>query len=538
MTGGILQLVARGYDDTYIIKEPEITYFKIVYRRHTNFSTFPKILNFNQDINFGKIGRCRIKFLGDLVYKAYLAIEIPEINIDKYNYTVNDLINALDEYNIIFNYTGNINDLLNYDLLINLQELINNKVTELINYYNSITNIDLKNWTLKKLFDIAFKNGNCWVPPNLSKILQSSFKHNKLTKRLFELFNTGKPQFAWVKELAHNLIDYIEVQIDGVTIDMHNTEIIRSDKIINLDENKLRGYYEMIGNVKELYTYDSNLKPKKILYLPLNFWFCRHISSAIPLVAMPHSYVDIIVKFKDFADVTYCPDINFKRIPKLNSYLVIHYVYVEEEERKRLCENKLEYLIEKYEIGGKEIYSKKNIIPSKEKLDDSITITDDKEHLCEYKLDFNFSTKQLFWIVKPYNAISINDPTNKFNYDFLDLNSEKFNPITYIKLKFNGRDRETLKKSDYYQYWQPYKHYCSDLVDNLFLYNFALYPQMLQPSGTASFSKIFDSQLDLHLNKILTDLVLNYNYKFEITCYALQYNILRFHSGMAGLAFT
>ena len=38
MTGGILQLVARGYDDTYIIKEPEITYFKIVYRRHTNFA--------------------------------------------------------------------------------------------------------------------------------------------------------------------------------------------------------------------------------------------------------------------------------------------------------------------------------------------------------------------------------------------------------------------------------------------------------------------------------------------------------------------
>jgi hypothetical protein len=538
MTGGILQLVARGYDDTYIIKEPEITYFKIVYRRHTNFSTFPEILKFNQDMNFGKIGRCRIKFLGDLLYKAYLAIEIPEINISKYNYTINDLINVLIEYDITYNYSGDIYDLLSYDLLTEIQVLVNDKVTELNNYYNLVTNIDLKNSTLKKLENIAFKFGQCWEAPNLRKILQSSFKHNKLTKRLFDLFNTGKPQFAWVKELAHNLVEYVEIQIDGVTIDTHNTEIIRSDKIINLDEDKLRGYNELIGNVKELYTYDSNNKPKKLLYLPLSFWFCRNFSNAIPLVAMPHSYVDIVVKFKDFTDVIYAPDIKFNITPKLNSHIVAHYVYVEEEERKRLCENKLEYLIEKYEIGGKEIYSKKNIIPSKEKIDDNRAIYDERDYFCEYKLDFNFSTKQMFWIVKPYKSYDINDPTNKFNYDFLDLNSNKYNPIEYMKIKFNGRDREALKEFGYYQYWQPHKHYCSDLVDNLFLYNYALYPQMLQPSGTASFSKLVDSQINLYLNKKLTDLVLNYNYKFEVSCYAYQYNILRFFSGMAGLAFS
>ena len=49
MTGGILQLVARGYDDLYIIKDPEITYFKIVYRRYTNFSIQPKIIAFNDN---------------------------------------------------------------------------------------------------------------------------------------------------------------------------------------------------------------------------------------------------------------------------------------------------------------------------------------------------------------------------------------------------------------------------------------------------------------------------------------------------------
>ena len=40
MTGGILQLVAIGIDNIYLIGDPQITFFKIVYRRHTNFSIY------------------------------------------------------------------------------------------------------------------------------------------------------------------------------------------------------------------------------------------------------------------------------------------------------------------------------------------------------------------------------------------------------------------------------------------------------------------------------------------------------------------
>ena len=38
MGGAILQLVAKGAQDAYLISKPEITFFKTVYRRHTNFS--------------------------------------------------------------------------------------------------------------------------------------------------------------------------------------------------------------------------------------------------------------------------------------------------------------------------------------------------------------------------------------------------------------------------------------------------------------------------------------------------------------------
>ena len=38
MGGGLMQLVAYGAQDVYLTGNPQITFFKVVYRRHTNFS--------------------------------------------------------------------------------------------------------------------------------------------------------------------------------------------------------------------------------------------------------------------------------------------------------------------------------------------------------------------------------------------------------------------------------------------------------------------------------------------------------------------
>ena len=38
MGGGLMQLVAYGAQDIYLTGNPQITFFKVVYRRHTNFS--------------------------------------------------------------------------------------------------------------------------------------------------------------------------------------------------------------------------------------------------------------------------------------------------------------------------------------------------------------------------------------------------------------------------------------------------------------------------------------------------------------------
>ena len=79
MGGGLMQLVAYGAQDIYLTGNPQITFFKVVYRRHTNFSVEAVEQNFNGQPNFGKKVTCTISRNGDLVYRTYLVVDLPEI---------------------------------------------------------------------------------------------------------------------------------------------------------------------------------------------------------------------------------------------------------------------------------------------------------------------------------------------------------------------------------------------------------------------------------------------------------------------------
>jgi len=78
MGGGLMQLVAYGAQDVYLSGSPEVTFFKVVYRRHTNFSVEPIEQTFNGTCDFGKTITCEINRNGDLVTKMYLYVELPQ----------------------------------------------------------------------------------------------------------------------------------------------------------------------------------------------------------------------------------------------------------------------------------------------------------------------------------------------------------------------------------------------------------------------------------------------------------------------------
>ena len=72
MGGGLMQLVAYGAQDIYLTGNPQITFFKVVYRRHTNFSMESIKQTFNGTADFGGSVSATISRNGDLVHRMYL----------------------------------------------------------------------------------------------------------------------------------------------------------------------------------------------------------------------------------------------------------------------------------------------------------------------------------------------------------------------------------------------------------------------------------------------------------------------------------
>ena len=74
-----MQLVAYGAQDVYLTGNPQITFWKIVYRRHTNFAMESIENPFNGAPNFSKKVTCTIQRNGDLIYRMYLQATLPQV---------------------------------------------------------------------------------------------------------------------------------------------------------------------------------------------------------------------------------------------------------------------------------------------------------------------------------------------------------------------------------------------------------------------------------------------------------------------------
>ena len=74
-----MQLVAYGAQDIYLTGNPQITFFKVMYRRHTHFSLESIEQAFNGQVGFGKKITCTISRNGDLIHKMYLRAVLPAV---------------------------------------------------------------------------------------------------------------------------------------------------------------------------------------------------------------------------------------------------------------------------------------------------------------------------------------------------------------------------------------------------------------------------------------------------------------------------
>jgi hypothetical protein len=79
MAGALMQLVAYGAQDVYLTADPTVTFWKAVYRRHTNFAMESMSQTLSGTPNFGNKVVCRISRNGDLLHRCYVRATLPSI---------------------------------------------------------------------------------------------------------------------------------------------------------------------------------------------------------------------------------------------------------------------------------------------------------------------------------------------------------------------------------------------------------------------------------------------------------------------------
>ena len=95
MTGGLIQLASYGGADIYITGNPEITYFKTVYRRHTNFAKESIIQHIDGRVGYGRTVNIDITRAGDLLGAIWLQLRPPFFTAENTWYYTQGLGNAL-----------------------------------------------------------------------------------------------------------------------------------------------------------------------------------------------------------------------------------------------------------------------------------------------------------------------------------------------------------------------------------------------------------------------------------------------------------
>ena len=321
MAGGLLQLVSYGIQNKYLTKKPEITFFKMAYKRYSHFGKENVLLNFDQTADFGKKISFTVPNNGDILSNITLHFNFDAFypNLDSLSTEVqfllqNKISNLKEELefitsereslkiysNLIF---GGIKVIEKYQDTLNISlslivNLISSYQKKIVSEFNNIK--DLVNPTIlekSNLFKFIMEDN---IYTDLTELIKSKdtikkyliermrVLNNRIIQKNREIKNYEKYpiSYKWKKNLANLLIEQVEIEIDGETID----KITRDDIEI---------YYQ------HHYTLDEKEKVNKIidgkeyedfeLFLPLNFWFKESYGLGLPIVSLRYSSIKLNV---------------------------------------------------------------------------------------------------------------------------------------------------------------------------------------------------------------------------------------------------
>jgi len=557
MAGGLMQLVAYGAQDVYLTGNPQITFWKVSYKRHTNFAMESIEQTFNGQADFGRRVTCTISRNGDLAYRTYLQVTLPEVNQSMKGSSQDGV------YARWLDFPG--------EQLISQVEVeiggqrIDRQYGDWMHIWNNLTlPVDQKkgyyamvgNTTeLTFITDPSFNpiDGPCQA--NAPR--QVCAPRNALPETTlyvpFQFWYCRNPGLA----LPLIALQYHEVKI-------------------NLDIRPIDECLWAVGS--------------------LSCGGATSISSSSTAGGRVNTaYNQSLVA----------------------ASLYVDYVFLDTDERRRMAQNPHEYLIEQLQFTGDEsVGSSSNKIklnfnhPVKELI--WIVQPDQNVDYCSslecgqllYRLlgaqPFNYTdavdalpnaihafgghdaiaesstsyinasglfaeagaidvSNAYWWHQGPHAAAGTDDysqpnfgpgyttPNTAFENSgvsdagtfvlsetTLDLHCWGQNPVVTAKLQLNGQDRFSEREGTYFDLVQPYQHHTKTPDTGINVYSFALRPEEHQPSGSCNFSRIDNATLQL----VLSNATVEGTKTAKVRVYATNYNVLRIMSGMGGLEAT
>ncbi|AGE57567.1 major capsid protein VP54 [Acanthocystis turfacea Chlorella virus NTS-1] len=520
MPGAVSQLVSYGAQDVYLTGNPQITFFKAIYRRYTNFAVESIQQAMDGTTDFGKFPTCTISRNGDLAGPIWIEVTLPNLlgynitptpPVQLGNATLANASNVLTLANVYADPSGNY-----------WQTFRNgNSYSNLIAAYSNVSGNYYASANVSNIYNTSQYSGNITTWPYMVATANVS------TPPLND-FYIPTANLRYVNGIGLALFNSVELQLGGQRIDKHYSEWWDIWSELTETAEHLQGYNTMVGRYDPGYysdNYDITQSRGGTYYVPLKFCYNTNPGQYLPLVALSYHDVKLNFNINDYLNCIRCnypvtsltSQVGSNPLAITNFKLYCDYVFLDAPERIRMSEIQHEYLVTQLQWQGTEPVT----APSAPNGTTNRKIT----------VNFNHPVKCIIIVYQAASSIAQGDAVNGndiFNYQIPgDTGAEIIEAMTLL---INGSERFSAREGAYFRLVQPYQHSVRVPSKSVYLYSFALEDiDSKQPCGSANFTRYDSAQLQMVLNPNLP------SGQFQI--FAPNYNILRVASGMGGLAF-
>jgi hypothetical protein len=494
MGGGLMQLVAYGAQDIYLTGNPQITFFKVVYRRHTNFSMESIEQTFNGNATWGKKVTCTISRNGDLIHRMYLQVALPDVSV----------------------YPGTAFRWLPYlgHILIKTVELeiggqrIDKHYGEWLHIWNELTQ--------SAGHQIGYANmvGNTPDLVTPMKVECCATAHAHVRGRTIYV-----PLEFWFNRNPGLALPLIALQYHEVKVNIE------------------------FRDASDCYWYADTPQAKNAngCLVPTTWAQATHWNT---IFSSHHAGVgDFTASL--WVDYIYLDTDERRRFAQVSHEYLIEQLQFTGDESTSTVNNKIKL---NFNHPVKELIW----VVQPETFTYKASIQGDSRYGLEW---FNFSDDNE-GIINGVTLESPGSQINEmpgvaaggtFNTMVPVYFGSGTNPVASAKLQLNGHDRFAEREGMYFNLVQPYQHHENVPKIGINLYSFGLKPEEHQPSGTCNFSRIDSATVNLTLTKNtvqptcacpVTGNVTLGSRTAKIKFFAINYNVLRIMSGMGGLAFS